>query len=275
MKNRDGHVVCDSGLCPVCHKNNNCALHSKTSKPCWCTEMPSVLDLPSDGKARACLCQNCFLKQAFPKLSNRNLPQAMEALVQLDPRFASWMPRLAPSVKLHKLSSAFHTLAHSILAQQLAWKAARTITARVAKLCERTQAWQPSEILRLCQQDEGLALRGCGCSFQKITYLHALAEAFLSGPLRGGRFAHLSNEELIERLTTVKGIGRWTAEMFLIFGLRRPDVFAPGDLALRRGAALVVGTKELSEAASEDLAQKWAPLRSVASLVLWEMAHLD
>jgi DNA-3-methyladenine glycosylase II len=62
--------------------------------------------------------------------------------------------------------------------------------------------------------------------------------------------------------------------MFLIFGLRRPDVFAPGDLALRRGAALVAGTKELSEADSEKLAELWSPLRSVASLVLWEMAHL-
>lgn len=102
--------------------------------------------------------------------------------------------------------------------------------------------------------------------------LRAGEEPFAGGPASRVRLSSLPDEEVIERLTRLPGIGVWTAEMFLIFALGRPDVFSAGDFALREGVRRVVG-KDLSAAEIREISRRWAPYRTVASLYLWRIAH--
>ena len=176
------------------------------------------------------------------------------------------------SVKLAKPANAYSVLAHSILAQQLSDKAAGTIAGRVIQLLGDLQ--NPTHVLRQCDTDEGReALRACGVSRPKIGYLQGLAAAFVDGHLSDSTLGRMNDQQVIECLIELKGLGRWSAEMFLIFGLRRPDVFSPGDLALRRGLMRLCDTPEMSPAQCEEYAQRWSPCRTVASLYLWKIAH--
>ncbi len=112
------------------------------------------------------------------------------------------------------------------------------------------------------------SLLAAGVSRQKRRYLYALAEAFESGQLSGVRFARLSNEEAIERLTAVVGIGRWTAEMFLMFSMRRRDVFPVDDLGVRKGMERLFGVSGVPE--TIERAECWRPYRTVASIYIWK-----
>lgn len=160
----------------------------------------------------------------------------------------------------------YGALVRTIAGQQLSVKAARAIwTKLIARFDGRTPT--PEEILA----DDPDALRvAAGFSHAKVRYLRSLAEHVVSGELQLDRLAELPDEEVLRELTAVKGIGEWSAHMFLMFSLHRPDVLAAGDLGIRNavrdayGLAAPPGPAEL-----EQIAEPWRPYRTRACLYLW------
>jgi len=200
------------------------------------------------------------------------LGAALRELPRLDPAFRPWLKRVTPP-SLPPRRPPFQTLAEAILSQQVSGPAAETICRRTFALCADPRRPAAADLRRLCDTEDGRAtLRAAGVSPQKLGYLDALAHAFSGGPLEGYPFARRRDEEILAALTAIKGIGRWTAEMFLIFGLRRPDVFSPGDLGLRKGVARLHDLDDPTPAECAARAEVWRPWRSVASLLLWRVA---
>ena len=158
----------------------------------------------------------------------------------------------------------FRELTESIIGQQLSIKAADTILSRFYKLMKGPIA--PRKVLKLKDDD----IRKAGISYQKISYIKDLAKKFGDGEIEFHKFEKLTDEKIIEELIAVRGIGRWTAEMFLIFGLGRPDVFSYGDLGLRRAIEKLYKIKDLKEIKAIRISEKWKPYRSVASRYLWK-----
>jgi len=158
---------------------------------------------------------------------------------------------------------AFSTLARSIVGQQISVKAAQSVWNR---LSDRLGSASPATVGRTRK----LTLRSCGLSGQKAGYLKDLAGKFRDGTLDVAGWHALEDEELIAELTRVKGIGRWTAEMFLMFYLARPDVLPLGDLGLRRAMQLHYNRgRALSLPRMQKIGATWAPWRSVATWYLW------
>ena len=158
---------------------------------------------------------------------------------------------------------AFATLARSIVGQQISVKAADAVWARFV---ERVQEVCPGAIL-----EQGVAgLGGCGLSGRKIEYVCDLATNFSSGRLNPETWDALDDECLIAELSTVRGIGRWTAEMFLIFNQLRPDVFPLDDIGLQRAVfeQYFAGEKQTRKVLAE-FGERWRPWRSVATCFLW------
>ncbi len=167
------------------------------------------------------------------------------------------------SLNLRRSRPYFWVLCCSILSQQVSGAAARTIIGRVKALYPQVRFPTPEAILRTKPQ----SFRAAGVSRQKARYLYALAEEFDSGSLKRVRFSKLDDDQIISRLTDIVGVGRWTAEMFLMFSMRRPDVFPIGDLGIRRGMELYFGIEDKEEMIER--AEEWRPFRTVASVYLW------
>lgn len=162
----------------------------------------------------------------------------------------------------------FRTLLRSIVGQQLSTKAASTIHARVVALFAPKEHPTPEDL----QAAEDTFLRNAGLSRGKVLALKDLAAKTLTGVVPDSvTLANLSDEAIVERLTAIHGIGRWTVEMLLIFGLGRPNVMPATDLGVRKGYALVYKTKELPEPAEllELGRTLWHPYQSLAALALW------
>jgi DNA-3-methyladenine glycosylase II len=157
----------------------------------------------------------------------------------------------------------FHMLANSIISQQLSTKAAATIKQRVGVLVG--VPFQTSNVLSTSIEK----LRGAGLSRAKTRYIRELAIHVSEGRLDFNEIAPLDDELVIEKLIIVPGIGRWTAEMFLLFGLKRLDVLAIGDAGLQRAARNLYGKKRKSETLLPRVAEAWRPYRSIASWYLW------
>lgn len=167
--------------------------------------------------------------------------------------------------------SVYAALAEAIVSQQLSGRAAATIYGRVCALCPGARGGpRPEQIL--ATSDE--ALRGAGLSRAKLLALRDLAERSLAGDVPSlAQARRLSDEALIERLTAVRGVGRWTVEMFLIFRLGRPDVLPVDDYGVRKGFALAYGLDALPKPrALAEYGERWAPWRTVASWYLWRVA---
>ncbi len=177
-----------------------------------------------------------------------------------------------PDIHLKRRSDPFTTLARAIVGQQISVKAADTIWQRfVATVApeHRTRAFPRLAPAAVAGAPVD-ALRGCGLSQRKTEYLSDLAGHFVSGRLDPRRWKKLDDEALIGALVDVKGIGRWTAEMFLIFHELRPDVLPVGDIGLQRAVALHYhGGERVDAAAIRELAVRWQPWRSVATWYLW------
>jgi DNA-3-methyladenine glycosylase II len=192
-------------------------------------------------------------------------PQALEALRAADPVLGGLIDRIGPFDPAHE-PDLWWSLVDSICSQQLSVKAASTILGRIEKLAPEGRRPTPREILET--PDE--ALRACGLSRAKVVYVKDLAAKWLDGTLEPDRFADFSDEEVIEHLVRVKGIGRWTAEMVLLFTLGRHDVWPVDDLGICNAVQDVYGLearptrKEL-----EQLGEPWRPWRSIASFYLW------
>lgn len=171
-----------------------------------------------------------------------------------------------PPSKLARRQPPFHVLAVSVINQQLSQKAAESITARVAALSPTPFA--AAAVNRLSTT----ALRQAGLSGSKVTYLRELAKAHAAGVLNEAALRKLSDDDIITQLTAVRGIGVWTAEMFLMFGMRRADVLSLGDAGLRRAARLLYGRRFRGDDATvlEKAAKSWRPWRTVACWHLWK-----
>ena len=198
---------------------------------------------------------------------------AVAHLRKRDAKLARLMDRsVAFRLRPAKLQSTFEALAESILYQQLSGKAAATITARMIALFKPRRFPRPQDLLDAPVEK----LRGAGVSRGKIAALKDLAAKSLDGTVPPvAKLARLSEDEIVERLTQVRGIGRWTVEMLLIFRLARPDVLPATDYGVRKGFAKLLGLKELPKPqALLDYGERWHPYRTVASWYLWRALEL-
>jgi DNA-3-methyladenine glycosylase II len=163
-------------------------------------------------------------------------------------------------------ADAYGALLRAIVGQQLSTKAARTIYLRVLDLFGGATP-SPEQLLEASEED----LRGAGLSGRKVEYIRDLATHVLSGELELDRLDELGDEEVIAELVAVRGLGRWTAEMFLIFHLERPDVLSGGDLGIRKAVQIEYELEEMpTPERVMEIAAPWSPHRSLASLYLWE-----
>jgi 3-methyladenine DNA glycosylase/8-oxoguanine DNA glycosylase len=170
--------------------------------------------------------------------------------------------------------SMFGALARAIVYQQLTGKAAATIHARVAALFPNARgAFTPADILAVGEEN----LRGCGLSRAKTAALRDLAGKVRDGTVPTlAEARRLSDDEIVERLVVVRGIGRWTAEMLLMFRLGRPDVLPVDDYGVRKGFRIAFAKRALpSKDQLERRGEKWRPYRSVASWYMWRACDLE
>lgn len=188
-------------------------------------------------------------------------PKAKTHLSKNDPA----LKKIIASYKGEGLSlrpDPFYTLARSIAGQQISVKAAASVWRRL----EMAVTVTPEAVANTGHD----ILRACGFSASKVIYLHALAEHFLENKALIKHWPKMSDEEIMKELTSIKGIGRWTAEMFLIFHLGRPDVFPVADLGLQKAMQRAYPKKRLLKPDSyRKLAEAWQPYRSAATWYLW------
>lgn len=167
-------------------------------------------------------------------------------------------------VELSGTADLYMSLLESIISQQLLVKAADTIFKRITSILGETVDPQ----ILLDTPDE--TLRGAGASFSKIKYMKGIAEAKLKGELENEIFVHLSDEEVANTLIKLKGVGMWTAEMILIFTLKRPDVFSVGDLGLRTAIGKLYNVDRGDIEKILIISEQWKPYRSYAARYLWK-----
>ena len=195
--------------------------------------------------------------------------QALQALRKSDAKLKQLIERIGPCrLQLKTTPSIFAALAESIVYQQLHGRAAATIFARVRALFPRARGeLTAAQVLSAPEA----ALRGAGLSNAKFRALRDLAQRTESGQIPSlSQIQELSDEAIIERLTEVRGVGRWTVEMLLMFRLGRPDILPLDDFGVRKGYSVAFGTGELpSKAELKARAERWRPYRTVASWYLW------
>lgn len=165
----------------------------------------------------------------------------------------------------------YESLLRTILFQQLHGKAASAIQERWKALYGGRYP-TPTELLATTDE----AFRGCGISRQKTGYMRDVAERLLSGALDFRHFEQLSDEEIVAQITAVKGLGEWSAHMFLMFQLGRPDVLPVGDFGVRNGMRLAYGLEEMpTPARAKEIGAPWAPYRSVGAWYMWRAVEGD
>jgi len=193
---------------------------------------------------------------------------AVRHLKKSDPILRAIIERVGPC-RMGFSQPKFHTLAEAIVYQQLNGKAADTIFKRFAALAG--EPLTPQGVLKLTAEQ----MRAVGLSKQKSSYMHDLAEKTASGELNFSRLPKLSDEEVIEHLTQVKGIGEWTAHMFLMFALRRPNVLPTGDFGVRMAIKKHYNKRKMPKPVHmEKIAKCWEPYRSVACWYLWQSLNV-
>ena len=195
-------------------------------------------------------------------MDQRYITRALNALAKRDDdvrdalsAYGKPKPRIRPE--------GFETFVNTVVAQQISTHAANAIMGRVRKRLPRLT---PRTLMKVSDED----LRSAGLSFRKIEYLRGLAEAELSGRLGIKRLGELNDEEAIERIMQLRGFGRWSAEIYLMFSLGRRDIFPADDLALQVALGRLKGLdKRPTAKEARRLTEAWAPYRSAASLFLW------
>ena len=195
--------------------------------------------------------------------------EALEHLGRSDDVMAALIEEFGP-LDLEKRRSgrpadAYGALLRSIVGQQLSVKAARSIYERLTDLFGGSTP-TPKELLAADPE----TVRSAGLSRPKVSYIRSLAQHVEDGELHLGSLDDMTDDEVIAELTAVKGLGEWTAHMFLMFHLRRPDVLAVGDLGVRRAVERQYGLEGLPDAETlERLAERWRPYRTLACMYLW------
>lgn len=186
-------------------------------------------------------------------------------------RFLKKDPKLAKIIKqvgsydINLTKNSYKSLVEAIITQQLSGKAAESISNKFKKLFGKFPT--PAEVLEMSDA----RLRSTGLSRMKIEYIKDLSKRIESAELKMTLLKKMPDDEVVLHLTQVKGIGRWTAEMFLIFSLGRPDVLPVGDLGLKKGIQRLYSMPDLPEEEEiEKLAEKWRPYRTVATWYIWK-----
>jgi DNA-3-methyladenine glycosylase II len=187
--------------------------------------------------------------------------RAKRALIRRDPVMARII-RSYPRIHLEPRGAPFHTLVRAIVGQQISVAAAQSVWNRFVL---RVSMVSPEEVLKVSMKD----LRSCGLSERKCEYISDLAQRFADGHVHVHRWPEMSDDEVVEDLVQVRGIGRWTAEMFLMFNLLRPDVFPLDDLGLRKGIELAYFKRKPALRTLRRLGETWRPYRSLATWYLW------
>ncbi|HYB20120.1 MAG TPA: DNA-3-methyladenine glycosylase [Thermodesulfobacteriota bacterium] len=200
------------------------------------------------------------LDQLLIRKATRHLKSSDRALSGL-------IKKHGPCTLTPSLDNPFHALASSIISQQLSARAARAIKARLFDLLEM-ERFTPESIAEMSAK----RARAAGLSRAKVEYIQELALAVRDGELDFTSIAKCEDEDVITKLTAFPGIGRWTAEMFLIFGLGRPDVLSTNDAGLKKSFKLTYNLKQ-NPSADEmiSIGEPWRPYRSVASWYLWRV----
>lgn len=185
----------------------------------------------------------------------------MKALEKLreDPELGRLVEKYG-ELELEKSENPFERMVISIINQQLSTQSASAIKEKVFERFEMT----PEKILKADEEE----LADCGLSRQKIDYIKSSAEKFIEDDLSSEKFSHMNDEEVIEELTEIHGVGDWTAKMFMIFVLGREDIFPVEDLGIRKAMEKVYGLKSRGE--MREKAKDWRPFRSLTSLYLWK-----
>jgi 3-methyladenine DNA glycosylase/8-oxoguanine DNA glycosylase len=200
---------------------------------------------------------------------------ALEHLRESDPALARLIDAVGPfRMALKKTPSVFAALAEAIVYQQLTGRAAATIYARVCALFPRGHEGLTAQRILRVSDDR---LRAAGLSASKVLSMRDLARKAVSGEIPTlEQLRTLSDEQIIEALTQVRGIGRWTVEMLLMFRLGRPDVLPVDDYGIRKGYAMLTRKRTLPKASDlEKHGERWRPYRSVASWYLWRVLELE
>ena len=210
-------------------------------------------------------------------MSAQKAAAARRALAKNDPTMAALIERIDKIDIEERLrrrneerpADAYGALLRSIVGQQVSTKAARAIYNRVLDLFGGKTP-SPKRLLAVSEGE----LRGAGLSGRKVEYIRDLAQHVLDGELELDRLEDLDDERVIEEIVAVRGLGRWTAEMFLLFHLERPDVLSGGDLGIRKAIQIEYGLEEMPTPQEVvERSQRWSPHRSLASLYLWESLH--
>ncbi len=194
--------------------------------------------------------------------------EAIGALTRSDPILARLIDRVGPCrLEIEAMQSAFRALAEAIVYQQLTGRAAATILGRVVGLFRPKRFPRPEDILGATES----MLRGAGLSRAKVAALKDLSAKTLDGTVPPvATLARMEEEEIVTRLTSIRGVGRWTVDMLLIFRLGRPDVLPVGDYGIRKGFARVFRTRGLPTPVQvARRGERWRPHRTVASWYLW------
>jgi DNA-3-methyladenine glycosylase II len=218
--------------------------------------------LGGSGVAEARAVEGAARRQPIQRVKPEYWELAARELAERDPVLGALIERF-PGLTLRSRGDAFSTLARAIVGQQISVKAAESVWRRFAVV---VGVMSPASVAARSAAE----LRAAGLSGQKTAYLLDLAGHFIDGTVNADHWSALDDEALIIELTRVRGIGRWTAEMFLIFHLQRPDVFPLDDLGLRKAVSLhynrgrVVPLRRLAA-----LGRTWSPWRSVATWYLW------
>ena len=168
-----------------------------------------------------------------------------------------------PKDFLFSKSDPFYTLARSIVGQQISVKAAQAVWNKIEN---KAKSIEPDYISKM----HFMSLKSCGLSRQKIKYLKSLSSAFIQNKINPEKWKKYSDEDIINELVLINGIGRWTAEMFLIFNLCRPDVFPADDIGLLRGICNCYNLNyPIKKEAAIKMSEDWKPYRSVATWYFW------
>jgi DNA-3-methyladenine glycosylase II len=201
--------------------------------------------------------------------SVEEIERARRALMRRDKKLGAIIKKTGRcGLSDYRTHDPFASLVGTIISQQLSTKAAATIQKRVVDLVGGLASLTPDALLALETTD----LRGAGLSGQKVTYVRDLSDRVQSGVLDLHALDGHDDEEVIAQITAVKGLGRWSAQMFLMFRLNRPDIFPSGDLGIVKGMQKLHGFKRRpAPRTMERLAETWKPYRSIASWYVWRL----
>jgi DNA-3-methyladenine glycosylase II len=188
-------------------------------------------------------------------------------LAEIDSRFKRLISEFGYPV-FNQDSSYFEALLKNIIYQQLSGKAAKTIYNRFLKLFQSATYLSPNEVLNTPIEH----IRAAGLSNQKVTYILDLSKKYSEGSLQLDVLNEKTNKEISDQLIEVKGIGQWTADIFLMFTLNREDVFPLGDLGVKKGVAIIENLPELpTEKDMAKISEKWQPYRTIAAWYMWKL----